>query len=206
MANSTTHLTTLTSAQASKEVTVNQLFDAAIPAIMFGRKQSSSGLAWDYYGGYLWVNGAPIWVANGTLTLTASQASICIEVSRSGTLYAVNGSTFTPGRIPLYTAVTGTASVTSWTDYRQTGWMPAGLAVISMTSDANITATRAQAECQVLSVTSTVSLTAPRDVILPLIVAQYTVYNGTTGAQSIRFIGSSGTGITIANGMRAIIY
>lgn len=206
MANSTTHLTTLTSAQASKEITVNQLFDAASPALMFGRKQSSTGLSWDYYGGYFWVNGGPVWVPNGTLTLSASQASICIEVSRAGTVYAVNGSTFTPGRFALYTVVTGASSVTSWTDMRQAGLKPDGLASVSMTSDANFTMTQGRAECQVLNVSSTVSLTATRDLIMPLMVAQYTIYNGTTGGQALRVLGATGAAVTIPNGLTAEVY
>ena len=50
------------------------------------------------------------------------------------------------------------------------------------------------------------SLTATRNVVVPLAVRQWTVYNGTTGAQSLQFIGASGTGVTVTNGKRAIIY
>jgi hypothetical protein len=32
------------------------------------------------------------------------------------------------------------------------------------------------------------------------------VYNGTTGGKSLRFIGSSDSGVTVANGKRAIVY
>lgn len=79
-------------------------------------------------------------------------------------------------------------------------------ATISMATDANKTATAAEAASRILSVTSTVSLTATRNVILPLTPRQWTVFNGTTGAQSIQFIGPTGTGITVANGKRAILY
>jgi hypothetical protein len=51
------------------------------------------------------------------------------------------------------------------------------------------------------------TLTGTRDVVVPLIAGyQWTVFNGTTGAQSIQIIGATGTGVTIANGMRAIVY
>ena len=79
-------------------------------------------------------------------------------------------------------------------------------AAISMTADANKTPTAAEAASRVLSVTSTVSLTATRNVVLPLTPRQWTVFNGTTGGQSLQFIGASGTGITVANGKRAVLY
>lgn len=79
-------------------------------------------------------------------------------------------------------------------------------AAISMTADANKTLTAAEAAAGILSVTSTVSLTATRNVVLPLTQRQWTVFNGTTGGQSLQFIGASGTGITVANGKRAVLY
>lgn len=79
-------------------------------------------------------------------------------------------------------------------------------AAISMTSDANKTASAAEAASRVLSVTSTVSLTATRNVVLPLTPRQWTVFNGTTGGQSLQFIGATGTGIAVANGKRAVLY
>ena len=48
------------------------------------------------------------------------------------------------------------------------------------------------------------TLTATRDIVVPLVgKRQWTVYNGT--GQSLRFIGASGTGITIATGKHAIV-
>jgi len=82
----------------------------------------------------------------------------------------------------------------------------AGLLSRSMTADANITLTAAEARNQVLRFTSTISLTTTRDVIVPLAPQIWTVSNETTGAQSLRFIGATGTGITVANARRAIIF
>lgn len=79
-------------------------------------------------------------------------------------------------------------------------------AAVSMTSDANKTLSAAEAASGILSMTSTVSLTATRNVVVPLTPRQWTVYNGTTGAQSIQVIGATGTGVTIANSKRAIVY
>lgn len=81
-----------------------------------------------------------------------------------------------------------------------------GVANISMTSDANITPTTAQTQNGTLNVTSTLSLTATRQVVLPLVAgAQYDCVNNTTGGQALLFIGASGTGVTVTNGCRAAI-
>lgn len=56
-----------------------------------------------------------------------------------------------------------------------------------------------------LNVTSGVSLTATRDLIVPAITKNYIVKNATTGSQSIRVI-VAGVGVTIPNGKTALIY
>lgn len=116
MSDSTSLLTQLTTSQAGKEATVNELMNAASPATVFGRRQSSSGLAWDYFGGRFNANGTLIAVANGTLTLTAS-TTCYIEVNPAGTV-SFNTTGFTAGSIALYSVVTGASTVTSYLDYR----------------------------------------------------------------------------------------
>ena len=55
-----------------------------------------------------------------------------------------------------------------------------------------------------VTLTFTGTLTATRDIVVPLVgKKQWTVYNGT--GQSLRFIGASGTGITVATGKHAIV-
>jgi hypothetical protein len=163
---------------------------------------------WFYFGGLMLVDGVLTAISNNAtaLALTGS-ATNYIESTRAGVV-SKNTSGFTAGSIPLYTAVCGASSVTSYTDQR--AWvLPAGVAQksgIVMGSDANITLTQAQAVGTILSVTSSVSLTTTRNVVVPLAAQQWTVYNGTTGAQSLQFIGQSGTGVTVANGKRAILY
>jgi hypothetical protein len=72
-------------------------------------------------------------------------------------------------------------------------------------SDANYTAVIADYKAKIMEFTGAITVT--RDVAVPLVAGyQWTIFNNTSGAQSIRVIGSSGTGITIANGMRAIVY
>lgn len=207
MANSTTNLDLIATAQASKEVTANDLFDAGSPATLYGRRATStSGLTWGFYGGDILVDGVLTEIANGTVALTASATNF-VEATRAGSLSA-NTTGFTAGRIPLYEVVTGTATVTSYTDRRS--WVQpvhvAGLLARSMTADANITLTAAEARNQVLRFTSTVSLTATRSVVVPLAPQIWVVSNETTGAQSLQFIGATGTGITVANARRAILF
>jgi microcystin-dependent protein len=48
--------------------------------------------------------------------------------------------------------------------------------------------------------------TAQRDIIAPLVEKTYIVYNNTTGGFAIRIIGASGTGVTIPNGITALVY
>jgi hypothetical protein len=193
--------------QSQKEVTANGYFDASSPSILFGRRASTTGLlTWGFYGGEMLVDGVLTAIGNSSFALTASATNF-VEATRAG---SVSGNTtgFTAGRIPLYEVVTNATTVTSYTDRR--AWVQplhvAGLLSRSMTADANITLTAAEARNQVLRFTSTVSLTTTRDVIVPLAPQIWTVSNETTGAQSLRFIGATGTGITVANARRAIIF
>ena len=80
------------------------------------------------------------------------------------------------------------------------------------TTDANLTITLTNtvalqtARALVLNATSSGSLTATRELVVPTIEKQYIVQNNTTGAQSITVKTSAGTGITISNGRKAHLY
>lgn len=118
MSNSATNLDLISVSQAQKEVTANALFDAASPAILYGRRASTTGgLVWGYYGGCVFAAGAVIVIANGTLNLTASATNYIQADSATGAI-TVNTTGFTAGKVPLYQVVAGTASVTSYTDNR----------------------------------------------------------------------------------------
>ncbi|MGZ8164118.1 MAG: hypothetical protein ACXW04_01260, partial [Methylobacter sp.] len=117
-----------------------------------------------------------------------------------------NTTAFTPGSIALYKIVTGAATVTSYEDHRPWTKLAPGKLARSIATDSNITLTHAESLCDILEFTSGVSLTATRNVVIPLPAKQYTVFNNTTGAQALQFIGATGTGVTVAAGMRAIIY
>jgi hypothetical protein len=200
----------LISSQAGKEVTANALFEAARPSMLFAKRASlCSGLSWFYYGGVMLVDGVLTTIANNSAALALSASSTnYIEATRAGVV-SKNTTGFTPGSIPLYTVTTGASTVTGdpvdnrvWAAPQCIG----GRLARVIASDANITLTQAEASNDILDFTSSVSLTATRNVVVPLASKQWTVYNGTTGAQSLQFIGASGTGITVANGKRAIVY
>ncbi len=203
MADSTTNLDTISSSQASKEVTANAMFDALSPASLFGRRASTtSALTWGFYGGKLSVDGVITAIANGTVALTGSTTNY-VEATRAGVVSA-NTTGFTAGRIPLYTVVTGASTVTSYTDQRLP-WSPvmSGRLVKAM-SDANQTLTAAEARNQILECTG--ALTALRNLVVPLGAQQWTVFANVTGGFGVQVIGATGTGVTIADGKRAIVY
>lgn len=202
MANSSTNIDLIATSQAQKEVTANAYFDAASPAALFGRRASQcSGLTWGYYGGAMVVDGALTAIANAQITLAANSTNY-IEATRAG-IVSSNTSGFTAGRTPLYAVATGAASVTSYTDYRITNAPTTGRRSIAI-ADANTTLAAIDLRCQILEITGT--LTAQRNIVLPLDVAQWTVYNATAGGFGLQFIGATGTGVVVAAAKRAILY
>jgi hypothetical protein len=86
-----------------------------------------------------------------------------------------------------------------------------GRVTVTFATDANNTLTLTDspaaqdARALFLNVTSGVSLTVTRDLIVPAINKNYIVKNATTGSQSIRVI-VAGVGVTIPNGKTVLIY
>ena len=203
MANSATHLDTILQSQSSKEVTANAMHDAASPSTLYGRRAStSSGLNWGYYGGNVLVNGVLTQIPNGMLSLSASNTNY-IEATPTTGAVSSNTTGFTVGRTPLYTVVTASSTISGWTDLRLAVPDSIGRMVKAM-SDANTTLTFAEIRNQILEFTGTLS--AGRNIVVPLIPRQWTVFNNTAGGFALTFIGATGTGVAIAAGKRAIIY
>lgn len=127
MANSSTNIDGISASQASKEVTANAFFDAASPAALYGRRQSQcSGLTWGYYGGNVTKSDGTLGqVGNSTLALTASTTNYVVAAKSDG---AVSFSTATtdwnsPDYWRLYSVVTDTSTIASYTDEREIGRM-----------------------------------------------------------------------------------
>ncbi len=208
MAGSTTNLDLIAQSQSSKEVTANALFDAGSPATLFGRRASlCSGLNWFYYGGVMLVDGVLTAIANNAAALVLSASTTnYVEATRAGVV-SKNTAGFTGGSIPLYTVVTGAASVTSYTDNR--AWVaPAYLpgngsvAVTAADVDLTIPANADKARCSYLTTTGV--LTGNRNVIVPNS-WQAVVFCNNTGAFTTTFKTSGGSGVVVAQGKRAIL-
>jgi hypothetical protein len=133
MANSTTHLDTISSSQSQKEVTANDLFDAMSANALFGRHASASaGLTWGYYGGkFQKSDGTLVSVDNDSISLTAS-ATNYLYVDADGVVQKVTAAPagwpapLAADAIALYEIVCGASAVTSYTDHRAPMRGPAG--------------------------------------------------------------------------------
>jgi hypothetical protein len=135
MSNSTTLLDQIATNQAAKEVVVNALLDAASPATLWGRHASAcSGLTWGYYGGSFVDSSLTLHgIANGTVTLTASTTNYLFADPTTGAVSA-NTSGFPAGKVPLYSIVAGTTTVSTYTDYRSyqpSGVLPGGAGTVT---------------------------------------------------------------------------
>lgn len=153
------------------------------------------------------INGAPIYLFDGhnigffastELVTDASQGVILLPNSPvTPTAFPVNACIlFVSGGVPYLMSAGGvTQAVVDGRITRQ------------LTADTNYTALQVDFQGSIMEFTSSLSLTSTRNIVLPILSGyKWTVFNGTTGGQSLQFIGTSGTGVTVANGKRAIIY
>lgn len=215
MSDSTNNLPQVSSTATARETTINQLFAAASPALLFAyNAATSSALTWGYLGGRM--GGSS--VANGTVALTTA-ATNYVVVNR--TTLAVSASTSnanwldttTYGR--AYVVVAGASTVTSYEDHRYgTGGILQGGAGSSAPTDAQYLVTEAHAGLsneRVLSAGSGITFTdvggspptgleisvaaaaaAPPD-------AQYLVIESHAGLSNERVL-VAGSGITFTEG------
>ena len=188
---------------ASAEIPINENFINLLWAEIFGRNPlTTTGLTWGFVGGQLPVNGLMTAIANGTVALTASSTNF-VGLSQSGAV--VNTiTTRNPLHAPLFTVVTGASTITSYTDTRsaeQLATISYGIATQAM-ADANQTITQATALCD--SIVTTGTLTAQRNLVVPLMRARYVIRNNCTGF-GVQVIGASGTGIVVGVGKCAIV-
>jgi hypothetical protein len=119
MADSTSNIDTISSAQAQKEVTANAALNSASPA-MFGARRASttSALTWGYYGGR-WKS---VSIANGTVTLTANTTNYIVANRDTGAITLATTTTNwndEANYMRLNSVVVGTSAVTSYQDHRQ---------------------------------------------------------------------------------------
>lgn len=126
MANSTTNIDPVVNGQGSQHLVANAFFDSASTSTLFARRMStSSGLSWGYYGGNVTKSDLTMaQIANGSLTLTASSTCYIVAQKADGSVSFSTGTTNwndTANYWRLYSVVTGTTTVTSYTDSRELG-------------------------------------------------------------------------------------
>lgn len=203
MASITSNLDLIIQSQASKEITANGLFNSASPAMLFARRENSTGLTWYCYGGPMVIDGVLTVIANPAGIALSASTTNYIEATRAGVV-SKNTTGFTPGSIPLYQLSTSAITVTSYTDYR--AWVTpnhvTSKASVAVTA-ADVTLTAAQAACRYL--TTTGALTGNRAVIVPND-WEGIVYCNNTGAFTTTFKTSAGAGIVVAQTKRAHLF
>jgi hypothetical protein len=204
MSDSTTPFGTIATGQGNQTSKANALLDACAPVAIYAKNAATtSGLVFGYHGGKISVNGVVTVIADGTVALTASSTNY-VEANPSTGAVTKNTTSYTPGYLRIGRAVTGTASITTWYDDRFLNFAKqTQMLTKAFPADANYTATAAEVDVDVINISAgTISTT--RDFIVPIIFPhQWTVINNT--AQSVRIIGATGTGITIATGKAAIV-
>src|SRR5574337_858507 len=194
----------ISTSSANIPTRLNESFDAASVATLFGRRASTcSGLTWGYYGGVVFIGGARTLVANGTLTLTAS-ATNYVEVDQTGAL-SVNTSGPTPGKLLLYTVVAGASAVTSYTDNRSKIALCAFFFLYAAVAMANADKTLTQAQDLCATVECTGTSAAVRNLNTANSRGRFVVFNNTAGGFNVIVKTASGTGVTVAPGVRALV-
>lgn len=204
MSDSTPKVDSISPTQAGKETTANEIFFGMSIASAFGRRAATSGLTWAFTGVDRWyVNATAVTKANGTVVLTGSStryvaADRALAVTESVTAFPAD-------KLALYKIPTGASAPSSYEDHRDPHHINRflyGRFTLAM-ADANKTLTYEQAMCESMELTG--ALTALRNVVVPLVPRSYIVYANTSGGFGVQVIGASGTGVTVADGKRAIV-
>lgn len=203
---------TLTEEQQGKATSVNELM-RAIKRIFLGGVRGfgqTAGLTWKGYGGYYDNGGTPTELGNWSITLADNSNNyIYWDPNNVATNSGVGKSTsgFPPGCEPLFVVAVTFGVVSGVTDYIAAPGFSRPSRALVLSSDANRTLDAFECRAEILDVSSSVSLTATRDIVVPVAYPRsWIVTNGTSGAQKIRVIGASGTGVEIDNGSTAVVY
>lgn len=196
MADSQYPFGTISQSGASQDIKANSLFDAVSPASVYGLNVvTTSGLTLGLHGGKILLSGVITTIAAQTLALTVSTTNY-VEAHPDTGAVSKNTTAFTAGYLPIAVVTTNTTGIVPTTGFvdSRTLAMATNATLAKALSDANATLTQPEAVNSTLTFSGT--LTATRDIVIPLVgKRQWTVYNGT--GQSLRFIGPTGTGVTV---------
>jgi hypothetical protein len=207
MADSSTNMEQVSFSQALAATVINALVDAMSQAAFGGRdRAATTGTTWGVIRGAFSAAGVISTLADTTVSVP--NGTNYVEADSAGAISA-NQTSFTAGRIPLYEVATTAGAIASWSDRRvllRSPWISDRVA-LTFASDANKTLTAAEARGRPIAFTSGgTSLTATRNVVVPLNLAPVSVINNSPGGQSIQVIGATGTGVTIATAKTAMVY
>ena len=119
MSDSTSNLDLVIQSQASKEITINAALDAASPATLYGRRQSTtSGLRFGFYGGRY----HSTLIGNDTLLLIANKINYVVARKTTGAVsQAVIKANWNDqaAYVRLYAVTTNATTIASFEDHRQ---------------------------------------------------------------------------------------
>jgi len=170
---------------------------------LFGHKTTTTtGLTLGYFGGVLLVDGVITTIADGTVALTAS-ATNYIEATRAGVV-SKNTTGFTAGSIPIREVVTGTAAIASIAERLPRDMLVTGRLSKSVAGNTDITLTAAEARNQIMEFTG--ALTGNISVIVPTIAGIFVIGNSTSGSYTLTVKTPAGTGVTVGQGERALLF
>ena len=133
-------------------------------------------------------------------------------IAWSGKVFAAVADAGSGSRVAISAdGITWSMRVTPGSNYDGIAWGGNTFAAVEwsgtdrvMTSEGSPPLSAAQVRPLILEVTG--AITSVSDIVLPLGARLWTVFNNTTGGFGVQFIGATGTGVTVAMGMRAIIY
>lgn len=203
MSDSTTPFGTVSSGQGNQTAKANALFDAVCSVAIYGLKYAdTSGLNLGLHGGKISINGVVTAISDSSTALAASTTNY-VEANPATGAVTKTVTAYTPGYWRIGRAVTGAASITWYDDRFLNFGKQAAMLTKAFPSDANYTLTAAEADVDVIKVSSG-TITATRDLVVPIAFPRkWWIVNG--NAQSVRIIGASGTGITVATGKAALV-
>jgi hypothetical protein len=167
------------------------------------RDMTTNNTNWGYYGvTRWWINAALATKANAVIAMANGDNYISADRALA---VSKDGSAFAPDKLALFKVTLSAGATTDRLDYRDPHHVNRflyGRFVLAM-ADANQTLSYEQAMCESMELTG--ALTALCDVVVPLVPRSYTVFANTSGGFGVRVIGATGTGITVADGKRAIV-
>jgi hypothetical protein len=145
-------------------------------------------------------SGFTAWSSGGTLSRVTTVGTIAMKVGKG--LGPIASPAFV-APIPSYQCVVGASTVTTYTDYRIGALPDVPGKLIKAMADANQVLSQAEVQNAIIELTGT--NTALRNLIVPPIARQWTIF-ANTATNGVQVIGPTGTGITVGVGKRAIVY